>query len=104
MKKIYSFVINNREYEIYNVNRIEGKNTYVGQTDYDTGHIYIEDNSYEEKIITLKHELIHVWLYENGYKYQGSDLCFSVEDVCEIAAYSNSFVNYVVSKYMEKDR
>ena len=100
MKKICNFKINNRIYTIFNVDRIYGKSTYVGQTDYNTKHIYIENNSYQEKIITLKHELIHVWLYENGYKYQGSDLCFSVEDICEIAAYSNSFINLVISKYI----
>ena len=101
MKKICHFKINNRIYTIYNVNKIEGKSTYVGQTDYNTRHIYIENNSYYQKIITLKHELVHVWLYENGYKYQGKDLCFSVEDVCEIVAYSNYFINYVISKYIE---
>ena len=100
MKKICSFKINNRIYTIYNVNKIDGKSTYVGQTDYNTREIYIENNSYKEEIITLKHELVHVWLYENGYKYQGSDLCFCVEDVCEIVAYSNSFINSVISKYI----
>ena len=104
MKKICEFEINGRIYTIYDVSKIDGKNTYVGQTDYDTRHIYIENNSYNEKLITLKHELIHVWLYENGYKYQGKDLCFSVEDVCEIAAYSNLFVNKIILKYISKDK
>lgn len=102
MKKVCSFMINNRVYTIYDVNKIKGKNTYVGQTDYDIRHIYIENNSYEEKLITLKHELVHVWLYENGYKYQGIDICFNVEDVCEIAAYSNDFINSIVNKYIRR--
>ena len=104
MKRICEFKINNRIYTIYNVDKIYGKNTYVGQTDYDTRHIYIEDNSFEEKLITLKHELVHVWLYENGYKYQGNNLCFGVEDVCEIIAYSNSFINKIVLRYIKMDK
>lgn len=104
MEKICSFKINSRIYTIFKVEKIYGKSTYVGQTDYNTKHIYIEDGLYEDEIITLKHELIHVWLYENGYKYQGKDLCFSAEDVCEIVAYSNSFVNSIISKYIRNDR
>ena len=104
MEKVCKFEINNRIYTIFNVNKIEGKTTYVGQTDYSIRHIYIEDNTYGEKLITLKHELVHVWLYENGYKYQGKDLCFNVEDVCEIAAYSNAFINKIVLKYIRKDK
>ena len=103
MKEICNFEINNRIYTIFNVNKINGKSTYVGQTDYDTRHIYIENNSYDEKLITLKHELVHIWLYENGYKYQDETLCFGVEDVCEICAYSNSFINSVIFKYIEKN-
>ena len=104
MKKICIFKINNRIYTIFDVDKIDGKNTYVGQTDYNTRHIYIENNSYEEKLITLKHELVHVWLYENGYRYQGTNLCFNVEDVCEIVAYSNSFINKVVLNYIERSK
>ena len=104
MKKICSFEINNRIYTIFDVDRIFGKSTYVGQTDYDTREVYIEDNSYQEKLITLKHELVHVWLYENGYEYQGKDLCFCVEDVCEIVAYSNNFINSIIEKYIRNDR
>ena len=103
-KKVCSFIINDRLYTIYNVTKIEGKSTYVGQTDYDLRRIYIEENSRNEEIITLKHELIHVWLFEKGYKYQNEKMCFGVEDVCEIAAYSNDFVNKITEKYIQKDR
>ena len=102
MKQICSFVINNRIYTIYDVDKIEGKKSYVGQTDYDNKEIYIENG--KDKIITLKHELTHVWLYEMGITYQGTRLCFSVEDVCEIVAYSNNFVNAVTKKYIEKGK
>lgn len=50
---------------------------------------------------TLKHELVHVWLYENGHKNQSGREVFSYEDVCEIAALSNNFVNRIVEKYLQ---
>lgn len=48
---------------------------------------------------TLKHELMHVWLYENGHKNQNNDEIFDYEDVCELVALSNNFINYVVDIY-----
>jgi hypothetical protein len=42
MYEICNFYINNKKYTIYDVNKIEGKNSYVGQSDYDKGLIYIE--------------------------------------------------------------
>ena len=48
---------------------------------------------------TLKHELMHVWLYENGHKNQNNDEIFDYEDVCELVALSNNFINYVVEIY-----
>ena len=104
MGKICSFIINNRIYTVYNVHKIYGKKSYVGQTNYNTRTIYIEKGTFKEQIITLKHELVHVWLYEMGYEYQGKDLCFCVEDVCEIVAYSNDFINDIVKIYIEKSK
>ena len=98
MQYICNFEINNRIYNIYNVDRIQGKKTFVGQTDYQTGEILIEKGKYENMLLTLKHELLHVWLYEKGYKNQ-QDGCFSFEDICEICAYSNDFVNRVIKEY-----
>lgn len=101
MKKICSFIINDRVYTIFDVDKIYGQKSYVGQTDYNTKTIYIENGLFEEKVITLKHELVHVWLYEMGYTYQGTELCFCVEDVCEISAFSNDFINFVTNKYIK---
>lgn len=42
MQKICSFIINNRIYTIYDVDKIEGKNSYVGRSDYNSTDIYIE--------------------------------------------------------------
>ena len=99
MKKlICNFEINNRVYSIYNVYKIQGKKTYIGETNYDDRTIFIEKGNYENMLLTLKHELLHVWLYEKGYKNQ-QDGCFSFEDICEIAALSNNFVNKVADRY-----
>lgn len=49
-------------------------------------------------IKTLKHELTHVWLYEYGHN-QNDDKTFSYEDVCEIVASSNDFINEIVQEY-----
>lgn len=49
-------------------------------------------------IKTLKHELTHVWLYEYGHN-QNDDKTFSYEDVCEVVASSNDFINEIVDKY-----
>lgn len=98
MQYICNFEINNRIYSIYNVDKIQGKKTFVGVTDYEKREILIEKGNYENMLLTLKHELLHVWLYEKGYKNQ-QDGCFSFEDICEISALSNEFVNKVVKEY-----
>lgn len=101
MQKICSFVINDKLYTIYDVNRISGKDGYVGQTQYDIGTIFIEGMNEYEMLITLKHELMHVWLYENGHKNQDNQEMFSYEELCEYVAYSNNFINRVVDKYLK---
>lgn len=50
-------------------------------------------------IKTLKHELMHVWLYEYGHA-QDDDTTYSFEDICEIVASSNDFINRIVDKYI----
>ena len=53
-------------------------------------------------IKTLKHELTHVWLYEYGHN-QNDDKIFSYEDVCEIVASSNDFINEIVEQYKQNN-
>lgn len=108
MKEICKFKINNKIYTIYDVDRIVGKENYVGQSRYNQGHIYIENGSKEQMLITLKHELMHVWLYENGHTNQNDNEIFDYEDVCELAALSNNSINkivnlYITSKYKQSD-
>ena len=104
MEEICKFNINNKTYTIYDVDKIEGKKSYVGQSQYDDGLIYIEKGTEEQMLITLKHELMHVWLYENGHKNQDGKEVFSYEDLCELSALSNDSVNRIVDVYInEKD-
>ncbi len=41
---------------------------------------------------------MHVWLYEYGHP-QDDNSTYSYEDICEIVASSNEFVNKVVGQY-----
>ena len=56
MEFVCDFFINNKRYLIYNVDKIEGKDTYVGRSDYDDRTLYIEKESKEQMLLTLKHE------------------------------------------------
>ena len=99
MKEICKFFINNKIYTIYEVNKIEGKDTYVGESNYEEGKVYVENNTKKQMMITLKHELMHVWLYENGHKNQDGEEVFGYEDVCELCALSNDSINRIVEEY-----
>ena len=102
MEEICSFVINNHIYTIYDVDKITGKENYVGRSNYEDRTIYIEKGNYEDMLLTLKHELMHVWLYENGHTNQNNDETFGYEDVCELVALSNDSVNRIVNLYLEE--
>lgn len=101
MTKICEFEINDNIYTIYNVSIIEGKHTYVGSSNYDTKEVYIEKGTPEQMLFTLKHELMHVWLYENGHTEQDNQKRFDYEDICEYVALSNNSINNVVELYLK---
>lgn len=101
MEEICAFQINNRIYTIYDVNRIEGKRNYVGQSNYDNRKIFIEKEDPEDMLLTLKHELMHVWLYENGYENQTKECNFNFEQLCELVALSNNSINRIVKLYLD---
>lgn len=101
MQEICSFEINNKIYTIYDAEKIEGKNNYVGKTEYDNTDIFIEIGEPNDMLLTLKHELMHVWLYENGYKNQNDDKVFNYEDICELTALSNNSINRIVNEYLK---
>ena len=101
MEEICKFEINNRIYTIFNVKNVTGKNSYVGRTNYETRELWIEENTPEQMLFTLKHELAHVWLYENGHIYQDEEKRFTYEDICEYIALSNNSINNVVDLYLK---
>lgn len=99
------FKINNTEWTIEEVdeatinNEMKGEET-LGVTIYKTQKVMLLKDQ-ANIIKTLKHELTHVWLYEYGHN-QNEDKTFSYEDVCEVAASSNDFINEIVRQYKEK--
>ena len=97
--EICKFEINGKVYTIYNIDRIKGKESRVGEASYETTDIFIERGDYKEMLITLKHELMHVWLYENGHKNQNLNEVFDYEELCELVALSNDSINSVVEAY-----
>ena len=100
MEEICQFIINDHIYTIYDVNKIQGKKNYVGRSHYEDKTIYVEKGSFKDMLLTLKHELMHVWLYENGHKNQDGTEVFSYEDLCELVALSNNSINKIVDKYL----
>ena len=64
--------------------------------------IYIEYGPEEQMLLTLKHELMHVWLYENGHKNQDNREIFDYEELCELVALSNSSINRIVNEYIKR--
>lgn len=101
MKEICKFIINNKIYTIYNVDKIEGKDNYVGRSHYDDRTIYVEKGTKEQMLLTLKHELMHVWLYENGHTNQDGQEIFDYEDMCELVALSNNSINRITELYLQ---
>lgn len=102
MEEICNFVINNHIYTIYDVDKIKGKENYVGRSHYEDKTIYVEKGNSNQMLLTLKHELMHVWLYENGHTNQNGDEVFDYEDLCELVALSNCSINRIVDLYLER--
>lgn len=96
------FEINNTEWIIREVNEATINNEMkqdgtLGVTIYKTQEILLLE-SQANIIKTLKHELMHVWLYEYGHA-QNDNTTYDYEDICEIVASSNDFINKVVEQY-----
>ena len=102
---MFKFKINNTEWTVKEVSEAEinneMKNDYtLGITLYKTQEIWLLDNQVNITR-TLKHELIHVWLFEYGHR-QDDEKKFDYEDICEIVASSNDFINKVVEQYKKQ--
>lgn len=92
------FELNGNIWEIKEVPQeyIEAENA-LAETDYMKQEIRMWEDC-KCKPATLKHELCHVWLWEYGH-LQNDDDKFHFEQVCEIVAHSNDFINSVIEKY-----
>lgn len=96
------FKINNTEWTIKTVgeatinNEMKQENI-LGLTIYKTQEILLLENQ-ANIIKTLKHELTHVWLAEYGHNQEEKE--FNCEDICEIVASSNDFINEIVNQYL----
>lgn len=101
MEEICKFMINNNIYTIYDVDEIEGKENYVGRSHYDDRTVYVEKGEPEQMLLTLKHELMHVWLFENGHTNQNNEETFGYEDLCELVALSNNSINRITDLYLK---
>lgn len=103
---MFEFKINNTEWSIEEVdeatinNEMKADGT-LGVTIYKTQKIMLLKDQ-ANIIKTLKHELTHVWLYEYGHN-QNDEKTFSYEDVCEIVASSNDFINEIVEQFKRED-
>lgn len=98
------FKINNTEWIIKEVEKNEfDLENVLGETDYEKQEIRIWKEC-KNKNRTLKHELCHVFLWEYA-QTQREERKYDYEEVCEIVACSNDFINEVVEKYkQESDR
>ena len=99
------FKINNTEWNIKLVDEATINNEMkqdgtLGVTIYKTQEILLLENQ-ANIIKTLKHELTHVWLYEYGHA-QDDNTTYGYEDICEIVASSNDFINEIVEKYQSE--
>lgn len=102
---MFKFNINNTEWTIREVSEAEINNEMkndftMGVTIYKLQEILLLENQ-ANLIKTLKHELVHVWLYEYGHA-QNDDKKYDYEDICEIVASSNDFINEIVEQYKSK--
>ena len=100
--KDYVFKINNTEWTIEEadeatINNEMKSDGILGVTIYRTQTIMLLKDQ-ANIIKTLKHELTHVWLYEYGHN-QNDDKTFTYEDVCEVVASINDFINEIINKY-----
>ena len=96
------FKINTNEWEIKEVpvEFIETESA-LAETDYMKQEIRIWEDC-KCKVNTLKHELCHVWLWEYSHMQNDNDK-FHFEQVCQIVANSNDFINEVIKDYFNVD-
>jgi len=104
------FEINKHTWVIYELNResldrlvkkVVGDEVVCsfGITKYDEQTIYInQEMCKDQKIRTLKHELMHCYIWEMGMYNVPT---FNDEMVCDLVASSNNFINEIVERYIK---
>ena len=88
---------NNTKYKIIEKEKLCSEED-VGYADYQNKQIMLKKLDKDFMIKTLKHELMHIWLYEYGHNQE--EKAFSDEDICEIVASSNDFINEAIEQYL----
>ena len=99
-KEVFSYSINGMTYRVFIVDEISSKDAdenTIGETNYEVHTIKIKRGLSGVMSRTLKHELTHTWLYEYGHYQQEKE--FSNEDVCEIVACINDFINKQLDRW-----
>ena len=103
LKLIFEFELNGNTYKIYETDVIdiaEDDRGTFGLTVFADNIIYIQRLKNKNQMLrSLKHELTHVWLYEFGHNQHDDNKTFNYEDVCEIVACSNDWINEIVDNY-----
>ena len=101
------FKINNINWEIIELAEKELSDRYGGDEyeflygfcSYTENKIYINSKLvHDRKKHTLIHELTHCWTFENGWGFNDK---VSREDLCNIVAGINSFINEILGKYFK---
>ena len=109
-EKMIKFKINNHTWRIEEKTgeellKLYGKEnaTFVfGFTNNIIQAIYInEELGSEQKVITLKHELMHCYMWETGFYYVDD---FNEEVICDLVSRSNDFINEVVEKWKKENK
>lgn len=96
------FKINNTEWIIREVDKKELElENVLGETDYENLEIRLLKTHKDIKR-TLKHELMHVWLWEYGHP-QNNEENFTYENVCTMVSCSNDFINEVINRYFSEN-
>lgn len=91
------FEINGNIWEIKEVPKEFFDDGDLAVTDYMKQEILLWDEC-KCKVNTLKHELCHVWLWEYAH-IQNDDYKYPFEQVCQIVANSNDFINDIIYDY-----
>lgn len=101
------FKINDSNWEIKELDTKELTKKFDGDENeflygfcsYTENIIYINETlCLDRKKHTLVHELTHCWTFENGWGFSDD---VSREDLCNIVAGINSFINEMVDKYFK---